>query len=135
MIRISVAFAAILSLSACGYPQVRHIECPKWQNGEYVERPGGCEENGKGFSGRLSEALSGSLSGSGGFGTPDTLESPEAPQRASPGVSEGPTSGHPVGQNPGNDKNVGKSPYDGVRGEVPSGKRKGSRTARKGPKH
>jgi hypothetical protein len=30
----------------------------------------------------------------------------------------------PKGQNPGNDKPVGNAPYDGVKGEVPSGKDK-----------
>jgi len=119
MIRIFAAFAAILSVSACGYPQVRHIECPKWQNGEYVERPGGCEDRG----GMPGEALRGSLSGSGDFGTPSTPEGPEAPQRP----SQPPSGGTTGPQNPGNDKNVGKSPYDGVKGEVPSGKRKGTK--------
>ena len=41
---------------------------------------------------------------------------PEAPDRP-----QEPPAG-PPGANPGNDKPVGKSPFDGVRGEVPSGR-------------
>lgn len=57
--------------------------------------------------------------------TPARPDRPTEPER--PGTPDRPTDPgnkpeRPAGQNPGNDKPVGKSPFDGERGEVPSGK-------------
>lgn len=55
---------------------------------------------------------------------PDTPEVPDTPVEppSHPGGPEG-----PVGQNPGNGKPVGNAPFDGERGEEPSGKDKKDR--------
>jgi len=89
--------------------------------------------------------------------TPATQKAPEAPQEPSESPTEGPydeeapaESEQPgeqpgdegekpgknpgEGSNPGNDKEVGKSPFDGVKGEQPSKKKKKKPHGRH-PKH
>jgi hypothetical protein len=58
---------------------------------------------------------------------------PKDPKDPDPKDPKDPKPETPKGQNPGNDKPVGNAPYDGVKGEVPSGKDKNN-SKDKGPK-